>query len=617
MSGSRDSFLTSSSMAKSVGALYPDPWYTVSSTHDPQSIPHLMRMAERLLFNNPLLARAYRRVIAFLVTKLTIKDCSDEEKKKYIEFLYERVRIVAALHAAAYDYLCYGNDFGSLKSPFIRYLMCRNCRKYQAPLEKVNYYFDKFKFYAKCPRCLVTGEWHRFEVYSQDQRKMQVRRWSPHEMEIKHIETTDERIFFWKLNPTIKERIRKGDPDYLKSTPWVEVECVQYNQWLRFNEDQIIHLRVEPPAGWRTGGWGIPDCLAMKPELYQFQVMRKHNEAIVHEGIVPMKFISPQATSKVGVTGTPNIMDPSIATNLGGNFMSSIQQALSLRRRDPYGIMVLPHGVNFQMLGGDAKNLVPRDLMDQTMDYLLNVAGVPVEFYKASFTTQGAPMALRMVQSSWSHLVDNLNLLLAFVMSRSSKILQTEPAKAELAKPSDVDDINRTMARLNLMQAGKVSDETGLETVGLDAEEEQDRAIYNQIQAAKKQKEMQKTMDREGLTDMMNQGQAPPPPGSQQDPNQQGQGQGQPQQAGPPPINPNPNVPKTPQDTANEAQAWVSFLIPLSAQNNQAYRQYLLQLRSSDPVLHKVVMGLMETQREQQNRQAGEMMRQQQSGGMT
>jgi hypothetical protein len=163
------------------------------------------------------------------------------------------------------------------------------------------------------------------------------------------------------------------------------------------------------------------------------------------------------------------------------------------------------------------------------------------------------------------------------------------------------------MARLNLMSGGAVSPETGLEAIGLDAEEEQDRTIYGQQQLAKKQKEAQKAAEREGITDMMNQGMAPAPAGQQQQGGAQG-GQPQAQQGGPPPITDNPQLPRTPQDMTAEAQAWAAYLLPLSAQNRQAYQQYLLQLRQKDPTLHQIVMATMEDQRQQLGNQGRDML---------
>lgn len=601
-------------MTRSAGSLYPDPWITVSSTQDPQSVPQMLRQAERLLWHNPILARAYKRVIAFMITKIEISDCSDEEKKKYIDLLYDQFRIVGTMHGMSYDYLSVGNSFCSLLRPFVRMLMCKSCRNYQAPLNKINYEWHDYKFFATCPKCKKRGEWHRFEIDNKDQKKIIVKRWAPSEIEIKHVETTNERFYYWKLNATIKELIRKGDPDYLRTTPWIIVECVRDNSWMRFEDGKILHLFQDPPANYRTGGWGLPDALFLRPELYQYQVCRRHNESICHESILPMKFISPAPMTKIGAPGGPNSADPSLALNLGGQFVANMSSVMAMRRRDPHGVFIVPHGINYQQIGGDAKNLIPKDIMDQTADTLLNAAGVPVDFYKASFTTQGAPMALRAVQSAWSHLTDMLNKFLSYLMLEVSKILQTEPATAKLALPTDVDDINRLMANLNLMQAGKISDETGLSRLGISAEEEMDRQNYGQLMAARKQREMQKTLEKEGLTDMLNQGMAPPPAGSQQqgggDPNAQQQ-----QQGGPPPIISDPNTPISPVDQVQEAQAWAQFLMTLKTQNRQAYLQYLTKLRTSNPVVHSLVMAQMEQLGNQMGTQGRDMMLQQQAQG--
>lgn len=608
-------------MSSTVSGFYPDPWATISSTTDPQSIRHLMTMAERLIFHNPLLFRGYQRVVAFLITKVQIEDCSDDERDKYLEYLNERLKVITVLHEVSMDWIIYNNFFGSMQTPFTRYLMCKKCRKYQAPLENVDYKFNDFKFYAKCPKCKATGEWHRYEIYNQDQKRMTLRRWSPHEMEIKEVETTKDKIYYWKMNPTIREQLRKGDPDYLKWTPWVEVECVQRNMWLKFNPDQIIHLYTAPPAGYRTGGWGIPFVLSLKPELYRYQVLRRHDEGICHESVVPGKFISPQMGTKVGVPGTNNIMDPSILTNLGANFVGNMTKVLNARRKDPHGTFLLPHPINIQTMGGDAKNLVPRDIMDSTADFLLNAGGIPVDFYKATFNTQAAPLGLRLVQSGWSLLFECLNQLLEFIMARTSRVLQTEPAKAKLVKPSDTDDINRAMMVANLMQAGKVSDETGLGLLNLDAKEELNRTIYGQIQAAKATKKMNETIEKEGLTDMLNQGTTPTMQAqAQQQQQQQGGGApagGDPSQqgGGPPPLSADPNTKMSPVEMVQRAQAWAEYLMRLSVSNRQYYLQYLSKLRQDEPNIHSMVITMMEKQRNQIRQQAGDAAMQQQYGG--
>jgi len=608
MAATRNSFLSAGGIQRSAGSLYPDPWGTMSSVTDPMSIVHLLRMAERLLRHNPILTRAYKRVIAFLVTKVNVSDCSDEEKDKYGDFLDNQIGIISVLQAAAFDRMSTGNSFCTMQAPFTRYLMCNACKARQAPIDKVDFKFDDFKFFAKCTGCSRRGEWKRYEIYNHDQQRLKVRRWSPHEIEIKHIETTDDRIYFWKPSEVVKQQINRGDEDYLRVTPWVEIECVKTGTWLKFTNGKMLHLFDKPPAGWRTGGWGIPDALHLKPLLYQLQYCLRHNEGLIHESVVPIKVISPQPTGKLGMPGTPNLNDPSLTMSMGPQFVGAIAYMLNARRSDPHGIFVSPYSFNYQQLGGDIKQLVPTEVIDQNTDALLNAAGIPVDFYKATFSTQVAPMALRTIQSSYSSLVDDLNRLLQFVMKNSSKILQIEPAKAVLAKPIDTDDINRTMARLNLMQAGLVSEETGLDSIGLDNKEELTRINYNMVQKAKAQQDSQKQIEREGITDMLNQGMAPAAPGQQQQGQAQGapgQAQGQPPQQGmPPPIQANPQAPVTPEDQVSIADAWASWLMPIGQTNRQMYLQYLQDIRAKDPTMHMIIMGLMRQKKQSAGTQA-------------
>jgi hypothetical protein len=90
--------------------------------------------------------------------------------------------------------------------------------------------------------------------------------------------------------------------------------------------------------------------------------------------------------------------------------------------------------VQYQALGGDATQLAPRDLLDQGLEVLLNNVGVPVELYKGSLQIQSAPAALRLFESSWSHLVHNLNGYISFVMRRLGQLLNWEKAEARLPR---------------------------------------------------------------------------------------------------------------------------------------------------------------------------------------
>jgi hypothetical protein len=88
------------------------------------------------------------------------------------------------------------------------------------------------------------------------------------------------------------------------------------------------------------------------------------------------------------------------------------------------------------------------------MEILLNNAGVPMELYKGSLQVQSAPAALRLFESQWSHLVHGLNGYIGFIMRKLTQLLGWDRATARLTKVTHADDLQREMAKLQLMMGG-------------------------------------------------------------------------------------------------------------------------------------------------------------------
>src|ERR1700719_3266165 len=81
---------------------------------------------------------------------------------------------------------------------------------------------------------------------------------------------------------------------------------------------------------------------------------------------------------------------------------------------------------SWSMFGADANQLAPRDLFDQGMETLLNDVGTPVELYNGSLQLQTAPVALRLFESTWHHLVHSANALLTWFVRQVSQIMSWE-----------------------------------------------------------------------------------------------------------------------------------------------------------------------------------------------
>ena len=61
--------------------------------------------------------------------------------------------------------------------------------------------------------------------------------------------------------------------------------------------------------------------------------------------------------------------------------------------------------LGYQVLGGEGKDLVPGELLLHAEDMQLNAMGIPVPFHRGDLTIQSAPMAARLFEAHWQHIV--------------------------------------------------------------------------------------------------------------------------------------------------------------------------------------------------------------------
>jgi hypothetical protein len=176
------------------------------------------------------------------------------------------------------------------------------------------------------------------------------------------------------------------------------------------------------------------------------------------------------------------------------------------------------------MFGADAKQLAPKELLDQAYELLLSAAGVPMELFKGSLQFQVVPAALRLFESMWTHIPQALNCFLAFLARRLSRCLAWEKVKIRLTRVTMIDDLQKAQERLQLGVGGAISQTDALKAVGLDYREQ----LRKQMEEAKFKAELDAKMQEEMQgKDMARQMALGGPPGGA--PGQQSivQGQGQ------------------------------------------------------------------------------------------
>ncbi len=585
---------------------------------------------EFLMFANGTYFRALDRVLSYFITSIELSNCKDDDEKEHIKDILhdpEGLDILDDIHTGGLNYMVYGNDFSTLVIPFRRYLSCPQCGL-ELPLKKVyetadfKFKWHDFEFHASCPKCKYSGQWKHIDRRRDDIKKMRMRHWSPHDIELLWCPYSDDVDYIWKIPEDTRKTIKDGKLFHLERAPAELIKCVKNNSHMLFEKDVIFHMKENTLAGIRNRGWGISRVLSNFRQAWYVQVLHRYNEAIALDYVIPFRVITPAQGPGSGDIAKDALMN----LNMGG-YMSQIQNMLKLRRRDPARWNTLPFAVDYKALGGDATQLAPRDLLDQGLEVLLNNVGVPVELYKGSLQIQSAPAALRLFEASWSHLVHNLNGYLAYVIKRLCQVMNWNNVTAKLEKVTHADDLQRNMAKLQLMMGGQTSKQTGLQSVGANYFDEVRRQIEEQKFEAEMQNKLQKDLENSATMDQM---QAPPqqgqmggdpsmgggaggmPGGAPADPSQ-GAGGGMPQgsadvMASQPTLM---NKPTTPQEMISKASTMAQQFIsmPESQKDSQ-----LIQLKKTDPTLHALVNQQMEEMRRKAQNVGGAMVMAQQTG---
>jgi hypothetical protein len=610
---------------------FPDPFCDVASLSMPESIQTALRWTEYIMNANGPYRQAVDRVVSYFVTDVEIYDVGEnktgrEEKDKYQTFLADTLSIQNVLKTVGMDYMSYGNSFTSLLVPFRRYLFCARCG-FEMPLDRVvnseacAFSWQNFQFHATCPNCKYVGPWKHVDRRSGDTSHITVKRWSPHEIDILWDPYTGECSYVWKIPEDYRTLIKQGHLHHLERASWEVIQAIKNGQNLLFDKGIIFHLKEDALAGMRNRGWGISRVLANFREAWYYQILKRYNEAVALDYGSPFRVITPMPRG-----GDAQSSDPVHSINLS-SFTARVNAMIRARRTDPARWNILPFPVQYQALGGDASQLAPRDLLDQGLETLLKCIGMPVELFNGTLTLQAAPAALRLFEANWSHLPHNLNLFLSDLVSSVSRVMSWEPVGAKLQRVTHADDLNRQMAKLQLMQGQQISKSTGLSSVGLDYRDEIKQMLEEEKIYAEEQERMQAEMQQ--AQQMKDMSQAPDMAAGVGDTGAGATGMpqggapaaapagGMPGQA-PSPVDQflaqrqnSPNVPRTPEDLQQQAQLIANQLLsmPESVKDSE-----LIKLKRSDSTMHALVTSIIDDIRQQARSQGGAMLMAQQYG---
>lgn len=610
---------------------FADPFNDIATTQMPTTMKSALWWSEYIWTVMGTYRMAMERIVSYFITDIELGgDASDEEKHKYTDYLNQQLDALSFLGLMMRDKLCYGNSFASVIVPFRRFLQCPKTGDLY-PLKTVynNFNFDftgDFEFVATCPKTGWRGPWQVVDKPREEADHLILKRWSPHEIELLHDPYTDEVSYLWRIPEYYKRMVKDGNLYHLERVSKQVLSAIKNDLLFRFNPDTIFHMKEPTLAGIRNMGWGLPRSLINYRQLWYVQVLRRYNEAIALDYVIPFRLITPAAAGSGSSVGGVTTQDP-MSVYAAGDFRAQVKNMVNRRRKDPASWQVLPFPVNYQMLGGDAKQLAPTELITQGFETLLNETGTPVEFYRGSLSMQAAPIALRLFESTHRQLVADANAFLQWVCNSVSKIMSWEIVDASLKRVTIADDMQKQMSALQLMMGQQLSGTSGLAAIGYDWETEQKRIADE----AKKQQELQarqqEEMEQAGFAAEISKGMNPAAQGgaaggAPMDPAAAGGAAGgnpagpdaqSAMGAGNTPVSNyiqtlGPNVPVTPNDLQGAAEQLANELLGLPEGQKDSE---LRKLKQFNPTLHAIVRQKMDEIRSNARMQGGAMLMQQ------
>ena len=575
----------------------PDIFDDVLGSLLPTNIYDAFTISEYMMTTTPPFASITNRVVRYFLTSVSITGASGANKDKYEKFIKNQLHLIDRLGEIGNDLLVYGNSFVSVYLPFERMLTCPECgTRYMA--RKIDYKFDPktMTFSGKCFKCGDTVRFNRFDYPSPDQSRICVRRWNPKRFELRVHPVSGKTEYYYRLDEDrLVQRITSGkatDRFYIDESPWdfIEACCTRRSlgtPLFKFKDDSILHIKVPTLSGIEMYGWGMPPLLPYLKLAYYVQLMRRYDEAIAMDYIVPFRVISPSSI------GNSDGQDALTAASMRG-FVAAMQAMVERKRRNITDVQIAPYPIQYQMLGGEGKNLAPKDSIQQAMNELINALGYPQEMYTGTLSMQTAPVAIRVFEKQYQYMVDGFNDAINWVLSKISRHLHWDDITGNLQPTTLADDIERKQLMLQAAASGDISKGTAYRTVAdIDFMDEQRKIVTEQAQVQNIQNRAMAAQQASQL----NGGGA--------------EGDGAEDAAGVP----GGMVGATPGDVRAQAEEYAKQL--LSMPDTQR-RGMLIKIKQSNPTLHDQVIGIMNDIRSQCRSQGGAQMlaQMQQNGGM-
>ena len=458
-----DSDSISLNMDRRRGTVYPSPFFDIAQTYMPPTVKELFRWCQYFFYKDPMFGSVITKIAEYPVTDFIFSGAAKHVRDGWKEILEETLNLKPFLIEIGLDYCCYGNAFVSINFPFTRWVRCKRCqRAHRLSDASFAYKLVNFEFQFECQGCGQHGAGEIHDVPIKDKTGINFVRWDPKNIDIYYNPITGRSKYRYKIPNKVKRAIIDGSREILIDTPKVFLEALRLRRDIALSDQNLFHFR-RPTLAEQDMGWGKPLMIHSMSRMFYLYVLRRAQEAIALQRIMPLEFVFPQANAQ---------QDPYQHVNLG-NWQMTVQEEIRKWRVDPNYISVVAVPLGFERLGGDGRALLLGPEIEVTNKEITGGMGVPLEFVFGGLSWSGSSVSLRTLEN---HFLMYRRLLLRFVNWAKNRLrlyLNLPDVTLGFTEFKMADDLQRKQLIIQLNAANKISDHTLLTELGFDYDEEQ------------------------------------------------------------------------------------------------------------------------------------------------
>lgn len=438
---------------------YPSPFFDIAHTYLPSTVRSLFRWCRYYFLTNPLINATVFKLSEYPITDVVVEHDDTGAVRKWEDYLQDDLNYDAFRLECGLDYFTYGNVYISFLYPFVKYLICRKCEhRLRASDHRQRWQFASFEFRLTCPSCQSVGPAVVLDQPVHNPKAARLVRWDPENVEVAYHDLTGETTYYYNIPSKVRNDVVLGKKDVLERMPQAYIAAVKDQKGIVFSKDNFFHMK-RPALATIDRGYGTPLLLPVLKDVFYLQIMKKAQEAILLEHVVPLRILFPQAGS--------GSSDPFTTINLG-EWREHVASEIRRWRHDPNYMPIMPLPVGNQTIGGDGRQLLLAGEISQWSEHIMMGLGVPREFLIGGLSYAGTNVSLRMLSNSFITYIKRHDQLLKWIV-RQINGAYGWPVVTTHFKPFQMaDDLQRKALLFQMNQAGKISDTTLLGEFDLD-----------------------------------------------------------------------------------------------------------------------------------------------------